>query len=99
MRAPAHTVLSIQQFLTKNSMTSLPHPPYLPYPTRATVFFFPWMKKVLKGKRFADVEEVKQNMTEALKGITIDQFKNCLEQQEKRLNRCVASDGEYFEGD
>ena len=57
------------------------------------------MKKVLKGKRFADVEEVKQNMTEALKGITIDQFKNCLEQQEKRLNRCVASDGEYFEGD
>ena len=41
------------------------------------------MKNVLKGKRFADVEEVKQNMTEALKGITIDQFKNCLEQQEK----------------
>ena len=29
------------------------------------------MKKVLKGKHFADVEEVKQKMAEALKGIKL----------------------------
>ena len=75
------------------------HPRYSHDFALSNFLLFPRMKKVLKGKRFADVEEVKQNMTEALKGITIDQFKNCLEQQEKRLNRCVASDGEYFEGD
>ena len=34
------------------------------------------MKKVLKGKHFADVPEVKQKMAEALKGIKIDMFKN-----------------------
>ena len=44
---------------------------------------FPRIKKVLKGKHFADVEEVKQNMAEALKGIRIDKFKNCLEQWKK----------------
>ena len=38
------------------------------------------MKKVHEGKRFADVEEVKQNMAEALKGIKINEFKNCFEQ-------------------
>ena len=38
------------------------------------------MKKVLKGKRFADVEEVKQKLTEALKGIKTDELKNCSEQ-------------------
>ena len=38
------------------------------------------MKKVLKGKHFAVVEEVKQKMTEALKGIKIGEFNNCLEQ-------------------
>ena len=38
------------------------------------------MKKVLKGKHFADVKEVKQTMAETLKGIQIDKFKNCLEQ-------------------
>ena len=41
------------------------------------------MKKVLKGKRFADVEEVKQKRAAALKGIKIDEFKNCFEQWEK----------------
>ena len=38
------------------------------------------MKKLLKGKYFVDVEEVKQKKTEALKGIKIDEFKNYSEQ-------------------
>ena len=57
------------------------------------------MKKVLKRKLFANVEEVTQKMAEALKGIKINEFKNCFEQWEKTLNRCIASDGEYFEAD
>ena len=52
----------------------------------------------LKGNVFADVEEV-EKMTEALKGIKIDEFKNCFEQVEKCLSSCIASNGEYFEGD
>ena len=36
------------------------------------------MKKFLKGKYFANVEEVKQNMAEAPKGIKIYVFKNFL---------------------
>ena len=39
---------------------------------------FPKVKKVLKGERFADVEEVKQKMAEALKGITIEKFRTVL---------------------
>ena len=60
---------------------------------------FPQRKKVLKGKYFADVENMKQKMAEALGGIKIDEFKNCSEQRKKHLNRCTASNGEYFEGD
>ena len=41
------------------------------------------MKKVLRGNRFADAEEVKQKVEEALKGIKINEFKNCFEQWEK----------------
>ena len=52
----------------------------------------------LKGNVFADVEEV-EKMTEALKGIKIDEFKNCFKQVEKCLSSCIASNGEYFEGD
>ena len=57
------------------------------------------MKNVLKGERFASVEEEKQKKAEMLKGIKIDKFKNCFEQWKKQLDRCIASNGEYFEGD
>ena len=56
----------------------MPHPPYSPTLSLSDFFFFPWMKKVLKGKRFANVEEVKQKMAEALKGIKINEFKTVL---------------------
>ena len=41
------------------------------------------MKKVLKGNHFADVEEVTKKMAEALKGVIINEVKNCLEQWKK----------------
>ena len=97
--APAHKALSVKQFLTKNSVTQLLHPPYSPDLTPCDFFLFPRMKKVLKGKSFADVEEVKRKMTEALKGITLQEFQDCFEKWKTRLDRCSASNGQYFEGD
>lgn len=35
--------------------------------------------QVLKGKHFADVEEVKPRNGGSINGIAIDKFKNCLE--------------------
>ena len=55
------------------------------------------MKKVLKGKHFADVEVVKQKTTEARKVIKIDELQN-LGEWNKHLDRCSPSHGEYFEG-
>ena len=48
-----------------------------------TFSLFPLMKKVLKKKSFADVEEVKQKMAEARTGIKNDKFQNCFEQWKK----------------
>ncbi|PNF15068.1 hypothetical protein B7P43_G16541 [Cryptotermes secundus] len=38
--APAHTALSVRQFLTKNGMTPVPHPPYSPDLAPCDFFFF-----------------------------------------------------------
>jgi hypothetical protein len=57
------------------------------------------MKKVLKGKHFADVEEVKKKTTEALKGTTLQEFQDCFKKWKTRLDQCVVSNGQYFEGD
>ena len=78
-------------------MTPVPYPICQILPEQ--LFLFPPMKKVLKGKRFADVEEVKQKTAEALKGIKIKEFKDCSEQWKKCPDRCIALNGEYFEGD
>ena len=59
------------------------------------------MKEVLKGKHFADVEEVKPKPAEALKGFKseFEEFISCFEQWEKCLGRCTVSNREYFAGD
>ena len=84
-------MLNVQQCLVKNSMTPVLHPPYLPDLSASDFLLFPWVKNILKRKPFADVEEVNQKTAEALKGIKIDEFKNCFEQWENRLNRCISS--------
>ena len=62
----------------------MPHPPYSSNLSVSNLFLFPQMKKVPKGKHFADVEEVEQKMAEALKGIKVVEFKNCFEQWGKK---------------
>ena len=96
--APAHTALSVLQFLTKKFMTTASHTPYSPDLATCDFFLFPRMKRNLKGKRFQNVEEVREKTTEALKAITLQEFQNCFEWK-KRWNKCIDSQGEYFEGD
>lgn len=47
------------------------------------------MRRELKGKRFAGVEEVKEKTTEELKGIKVEEFQNCFEKWKKRWDKCV----------
>ena len=47
--APAHTVLSVEQFLTNNDMTPVPHPPYSPDLTLTFFCLFPRWQKSSKG--------------------------------------------------
>ena len=56
MSAPAHTALSVQQFLSKMLCRLVPHHPYSPDLALSDFFLFPQMKKVFKGKCFADVK-------------------------------------------
>ena len=60
----------------------MPHPPYSPDFTPGKFFVSP-VNKSLKGNCFADVEEVKQKMAGALKGIKSNEFWNCFKQWKK----------------
>ena len=70
-------------------MTPMPRPLYSPDLALSNYFLFVFlMKKILKGKCFANVQEAKQKIVEAVKGIETDEFKNCFEQW-KNLSICV----------
>ena len=72
--APAHMALSVQQFLAKNNMTVIPHPPYSPDLAPCDFFLFPRMKGQMKGTSFADVSEVKKKTLLVLNNISTEEF-------------------------
>jgi len=97
--APAHTALSVTGYLASLGWIVVPHLPYSPDLAPCHFFLFPTMKKTLKKKRFATVEDVKTASQEALNNIKLQQFHRCSTQWGKRLDKCIASSGGYFEGD
>jgi len=97
--APAHTALSVREFLATKQITVLEHPAYSPDLASNDFFLFPKIKEILKGRHFDDIDDIRCNTTAALKATPQNQFQNCFERWTRCWHRCVASQGEYFEGD
>ncbi|KAL4120451.1 hypothetical protein QTP88_013142 [Uroleucon formosanum] len=72
--APAHSALSIREFLADKKIPVVPHPSYSSDLAPCDFFLFPRLKSALKGQRFQDVEEIKANTAAELKAITLEQF-------------------------
>jgi hypothetical protein len=53
----------------------------------------------LKGRRFQTTEEIQENAIRELRAITESAFQEAFQQWKKRWERCIASRGDYFEGD
>jgi len=74
------------------------HPASSPDLAPSDFFLFPKIKEMLKGRHFDDIDDIRSNTTAALKAIPQNQFQNCFEGWTWRWHRCIASQGEYFEG-
>jgi len=81
--------------------TNWPFQPYslIKYTQSLRLFLFPKLKFYLKGSHFGMVENIEKAVTEQLKAILVNDFQRWYEEWEQRLWRCVASQGNYFEGD
>jgi transposase len=77
----------------------VPHPPYSPDLAPADFFLFPKLKTTLKGHRFQTIEEIQENATRELRAITENALQEAFQQWKKHWERCIASRGDYFEGD
>jgi hypothetical protein len=76
----------------------LEHPPCSPDLAPSDFFLFPKIKEILKGRHFDDTDDIRSNTTAALKAIPQNQFQNGFKGSARLWHRCIASQGEYFEG-
>jgi len=96
---PAHDALRFREFLAKNSITKMDHPPYSPDLAPCDFWLYPKLKNAPKGQRFADLSDIQRNVKKLLRAILENDFQDCFRQWHHRLTKCIASQGEYFEGD
>ncbi|UYV65275.1 hypothetical protein LAZ67_3003775, partial [Cordylochernes scorpioides] len=62
-------------------------------------FLFPKLKRPMKGRRYATLDEIKTASKEEPKKIFKNDFLKCFEDRKNRWHKCIISHGDYFEGD
>jgi hypothetical protein len=88
-----------EAFLVNENFTELEHTPYSPELAPCDFYLFPKIKSVLKGTHSLSVENVKAKTAENLNSLTEHDLRNCFERWQHRMQLCVNSEGNYFEGD
>jgi len=97
--APAHTALSVREFLVKKNIPVLSYPPYSPDLASCNFSLFSKLKLTLKGHHFGTMENVQNVVTDKLHILTENDFRYCYDQWKKRWNHCVTSQGSYFKAE
>ena len=74
---------------------TVPHPHYRPYLAPCDFCLFP----KLRGCRYETIEEMKEAVTKVIDMLTQEDFDGAFQKLLERYNKCIATRGDYFEGD
>jgi len=88
-----HTVI------TKNNVTTVPHPAYSLDLGPCDFYVFPKMKLPLKVQRFLSIEEIQGEPQQVLNTLTPADLNECFQKWQTRWDRCIQAQGDYYEGD
>ena len=58
-----------------------------------------WLFPKLRGCRYETIEEMKEMVTKVIDTLTQDDFHGALQKLLERYYKCIATGGDYFEGD
>ena len=76
-------------------INTVPQPPYSPDLTPCDF----WLFRKLTGCRYETIVEMKEAVTKAINTLTQEDFHGALQKLLERYNKCIAAEGDYFEGD
>ena len=74
---------------------TVPQPPYSPDLAPSDFWLFP----KLRGCRYETIEEMKEAVTKVIATLTQEDFHGAFQKLLERYNKCIAAEGDYFEGD
>ena len=74
---------------------TVPHPSYSPDLAPCDFWLFP----KLTGCRYETIEEMKEAVMKVIDTLTQEEFHRALQKLLEWYNECIATGGDYFEGD
>ena len=74
---------------------TVPHPPYSLDLAPCDFWLFP----KLRGCRYERIEELKEAVTKVIDTLTQEDFHGAFKKLFERYNKCIATGGDYNEGD
>lgn len=79
--------------LEESGFDLLDHPPYSPDLAPSDFYLFRCMKKHLRGKQFANAEDLREEVKSFLRDQSSDFFKNAFSELTQRWQKCVNVNG------
>ena len=58
-----------------------------------------WLFPKLRGCRYETIEEMKEAVTKVIDILTLEDFHWAFQKLLEQYNKCIAAEGDYFEGD
>ena len=71
------------------------HPPY----SRDLALCDFWVLPKLRGYRYETIEEMKEAVTKVIDALTQEDIHGSFQKLSERYIKCIAAEGDYFEGD
>ena len=93
--APVHNSILVTDYLTKMGINTVLQLPYSPDLAPCNFWLFP----KLRGCRYETIEEMKEAVTKVIDTLTQEEFHGASQKLVERYNKCIATGGDYFEGD
>ena len=90
-----HQSILVTDYLTKMEIKTVPQPLYSP--DLAPYDF--WLFLKLRGCRYETIEEMKEAVTKIIDTLTQEDFHGASQKLLERYNKCIATGGDYLEGD
>jgi hypothetical protein len=89
----------VKQLLAQKLIIEIEHPPSSPDLALNDFWHFSKIKSALKGWRFQDIEDIQKKNDAALIALPQQEFQKCSQQWQHHWAKCMAVQGECFEGD